>query len=141
MFNFLKMSVSPATFAHKFSASYLANADRLERGFMKGLAGDYSEAQLKTIDGEISGLVAFAYEAAVRRYVNPEYHDEVMEWLILPMEADAYRASKDIGMTFMERCGFEKNAYIHGVGVTVFKTVQDTARKVIQQVRIEPGGS
>src|SRR5437868_12959027 len=104
MFNFLKMSVSPALFGNKLTDLYLSKSFQMEEGFMRGLAGRYTEAQLKTIRSEISALIALAHEAAVRQYVKREFQDTVLEHMMLHLggpEVAAYSRSEDIGMTFM----------------------------------------
>lgn len=143
MFDFFKLSVSPQTFAGKIMDWYLHNSFKLEEGFIRGLAGTYSDEQCKMIRGQISALIAFAHEAAVRQYVKPQYQGAVLRQInsrLINDDVRGYRESTDIGMTFMEQCGFERNAYLYQVGGVVFETVKGLVKKVVQQVRIEEGG-
>jgi hypothetical protein len=127
----------------KLSEFYTARSFELEEGFIKGLAGTYSREQREKIHGQIATLVAFAHESAVRQHVKPQFHTRVLEQIDLFLgdpDIEDYRKTKDVGMTFMEKCGFEQNAYIHDVGNTVFTTVKGLVKKLINNVRIEEGG-
>jgi hypothetical protein len=143
MFDFAKPSVSRMTFGMKLADFYLANSSRLEQSFMNRLAGKYTEDQIKTIRGQISTLIRFARESAVREYVKPQLQEPALEQIELHIggpDIPEYRASDDVGITFMRKCGFERNAYLHDVGITVFKGVRDLVRKLIKEVRIEERG-